>query len=112
MAINQLKPVDVVRNDCGFWAHPEFDKYWEVNFNDAEYCSDEQWSELKRYFNIETFRISLELDNCEQWENYGDDSDLSNWNPEKPVLSGDWFLMTIYYSEDGPQAIWAKEQAA
>ncbi|WP_139851312.1 hypothetical protein [Acinetobacter pullicarnis] len=112
MEINQLKPVDVVRNDYGSWSHPEFDKYWEANFNDAEGCSNEQWDELKRYFNIETFQISLELDNYDQWEKYGDGGDLSDWNPEKPVASGDWFLMLIYGNEDGAFAEWAKEKVA
>ena len=30
--INQLMPVEDVRNSHGEWIHPEVDAYWESNF--------------------------------------------------------------------------------
>lgn len=113
MEINQLKPVEVVRDNYGYWTHPEFTKYWnEVIGEGAEYCTTEQHEALKRDLNIETFRTSLELEDYEAWEKYVESSDASDWQPEEPIIDGEWFLVSIFCNEDGAFATWGKEKVA
>lgn len=105
---NQLMPVEVTRNDEGYWSHPAFDKYWAENYGDAEYLNKSEWDELERHFNIDTFTTSLELEYYDLYQQYYETGELLAWNPDKPVASGDWFLISIYSNEDGAFATWAK----
>ena len=109
--INQLKPAEVVRDQYGYWSHPEYTKYWdEVIGKGAEHCTTEQWNALERELNIETIRKSLELEDSKVWQKYVESSDASDWQPVKP--NGDWFLVSIFCNEDGAFATWAKEKTA
>lgn len=111
--INQLKPAEVVRDQYGYWSHPEYTKYWdEVIGKGAEHCTNEQWNALEHDFNIDTFKASLELEDYNAWKEYVESSDASSWQPVKPILDGDWFLVSIFCNEDGAFATWAKEKAA
>ena len=67
---------------------------------------------LNYIFNIDTFKASLELEDYNAWKEYVESSDASSWQPVKPILDGDWFLVSIFCNEDGAFATWAKEKAA
>ena len=108
MERNQLKPVDVVRDELGQWIHPEYLKYLET-FDDTEFIVQEQWDEFKRYFNIQTVTLwlsaSVSYDEFEEiiaMEN----SDLSKWEPIAPT---GFFLIDISYTEEDAIAIFARE---
>ncbi|MDC4730812.1 hypothetical protein NQ785_08615 [Acinetobacter baumannii] len=107
--INQLKPVEVVRNQYGEWTHPEVDAYLKnILGDDAEFMNQEQWDELKRHFNIVTVKTYLESTvSPDEFDEIMDDADLSKWQPLAPH---GFFLMSIYFTEDGADAIWAKEK--
>lgn len=107
--IKQLKPVEVVRNQYGEWTHPEVDVYLKnILGDDAEFMTQEQWDELKRHFNIVTVKTYLESTvSADEFDEIMDDADLSKWQPLAPH---GFFLMSIYYTEDGADAIWAKEK--
>ena len=105
--INQLMPVEVERNNHGEWIHPEVGGYWESNFGaDIESITGEDWSELKRHFNIVTVKMYLEKSvSSDDFDEIMDGCDLSKWNPIAPH---GFFLFSINFTEDGAEAIWAK----
>ena len=105
--INQLMPVEDVRNSHGEWIHPEVDAYWESNFGaDTESISGDDWNELKRHFNIVTVKMYLEASvSSDDFDEIMDGCDLSKWNPIAPH---GFFLFSINFTEDGAEAIWAK----
>lgn len=107
MEIKQLKPAEVVRDECGMWIHPEFRSYLDVNHDNQEWLSKEEWSELKRHFNIETVVIYMELSVSEDdWEEMMDSSDIRKWNPIAP---NGFFLIDMSFTEDDAYAIFARE---
>lgn len=42
MNINQLKPVEVVRDDYGFWVHPVLDQYITDLLGDREFMTESE----------------------------------------------------------------------
>ena len=107
MEINQLKPADIVRDESGFWSHPEFSDYLEKHHENQEWISQAEWDELKLYFNIQTVNIYLESSVSEDdWEQMMDDCDLSIWDPIAP---NGFFLIDINFTEDDAVAIFARE---
>lgn len=107
---NQLKPCEVVRNRFGCWVHPVYLKYLNDHFADTEYLSREDWNELKRHFNIVT--TTMHLESCvsaDEYDEIMDGCDLSRWTP--PIPHG-FFLIDIGFTEDGAEAIFAKELKA
>ena len=107
MEINQLKPVDIVRHESGFWSHPEFNAYFDKHHENQECIFQAEWVELKRYFNIQTVNIYLESSvSSDEWEQMMDDCDLSKWDPIAP---NGFFLIDINFTEDDAVAIFARE---
>lgn len=107
---NQLKPCEVVRNRFGCWVHPVYLKYLNDHFADTEYISREDWDELKRYLNIVT--VTMHLESCvsaDEHDEIMDSCDLSAWVP--PIPHG-FFIIDISFTEDGAEAIFAKEPKA
>lgn len=108
METNQLKPVDVVRWEGGHWTHPAYMKYLDEHFGDKESISVEEWSELKRYFNIQTVSLWLSTSVSEDdFEEIMDmeTADLSKW---EPIAPHGFFLIDIAYTEEDAQAIFAR----
>ena len=107
MEIKQLTPAEIVRDDCGQWTHPEFKAYMNEKFGDAEWISQEQWGELKRYFNIETTKFYLETSvSSDDWEEMMDSCDITKWDPIAPT---GFFLIDIAFTEDDAEAVFARE---
>lgn len=108
MKFKQLAPVDVVLGKYGQWSHPDLVEYIHENIDDnAEYITNEQWSELKKHFNIET--VTFWLSSCvssDDFEQIMDDCDLSKWNISEP---NGFFLIDIGFTEEDAQAIFARE---
>ena len=108
MKIKQLNPTEINRNEFGEWIHPKIGKYWDEMFgSDIEYISGEDWKELKRYFNIQTVTLHLESSvSNDDYEEIIDGCDLSKWDPIAP---NGFFLMSISFTGDGAEAIFARE---
>ncbi|MGO3385362.1 MAG: hypothetical protein ACTIMQ_11600 [Acinetobacter guillouiae] len=108
MEINQLKPVEVVRDEYGSWIHPEYRKYLDDHFGDKESISLSEWHELKRYFNIQTVSLwlsaSVSEDDFEEIMEM-ENADLTDW---KPIAPNGFFLMDIHFTEDDAIAVFAR----
>ncbi|MEG1729587.1 MAG: hypothetical protein RR280_08630 [Bacteroidaceae bacterium] len=112
MQTQALQPVPVKRNDIGLWTHPVFDQYWEEKFGGAEGCSDDEWKEVLRHFDVVTCVVDMEQDLPRDHEAYisyftEGNVDISKWNPSTPAGEG-WFLLSISMTEDGPTACWVR----
>ncbi|MBC6802846.1 hypothetical protein ACT4YX_11865 [Acinetobacter baumannii] len=106
--INQLKPTEIIRDEMGCWVHPEFLKYLDDNHADQEWLSQGDWDQLKEHFNIVTTRLYLEGSvSDDQFLEIMDSSDLSKWDPIAPH---GFFLIDIGFTEDGAEALFAKEK--
>lgn len=114
MEIQQLKAAEVVRNQYGFWNHPEWANYFKTNFNQNEHLSDEEITRVHVHFNVTTARVYFESDASEELsKRYFDNDDQSaiiEWNPSKPDHDRDWFLVSIFENSNGDVvALWAKQ---
>ncbi|MGB9040242.1 MAG: hypothetical protein WCC23_17275 [Acinetobacter calcoaceticus] len=114
MEIQQLKAAEVVRDDCGFWNHPEWENYFRTNFKLNEHLSDEEVTRLHVHFNVTTDRVYFETDASEEvsirYFNKGDLTAIKDWNPSKPDHDRDWFLVSIFKNSNGDVvALWAKQ---
>lgn len=97
-----IQPVEVVRDEFGFWTHPDLPSF------------DEGDGEKYHAWRIEQgIRTSLSLlehepDDHPAYVSYFEDSclDISSWNPAPPAGEG-WFLLAIHDTEDGPVFCWA-----
>ena len=113
--LQALKPYpedQIVRDQYGMWFHPDYLKYWDENFGEGtELCSGDEWEKLLVDLNIDTFTVSLDADDPKLSESADvKNGDMSAWVPNKPDEPGDWFLLLITDSEDGPQAWFAKSK--
>lgn len=105
--INQLMPVEIVRDKNGIWTHPEYQNYWNINFGEGvDFCTDSQWEKLEIELGINTSVVDL------PYLNGDDDYDMSLISDQvinelKPD-GEDWFIFSIHECNDGPVALWAK----
>lgn len=111
MQPTQLEPLNPFpRSRDGFGCNPLFLEYWTKKLSHTEQPSDEEWALLEKHFNIKTAinsiydcapdEIITRLDN-------DDLSAVSEWQPAPPDDNHEWFLVSIYDSEDGPYSLWA-----
>jgi len=108
--INQLKPVEIIKDEMGCWIHPEYLKYLDDNHADQEWLSQGEWDQLKKHFNIVTVRLYLEGSISDDlFLEIMDSSNLSKWDPVAPHC---FFLIEIGFTEDGAEALFAKEVKA
>lgn len=106
--INQLKPTEIIRDEMGCWSHPEYLKYLDDNHSEQEWMSQGEWDRIRDYFNIVTVRLYLEGSvSDDQFLEIMDSSDLSKWDPVAPH---GFFLIDIGFTEDGAEALFAKEK--
>lgn len=107
MEIKQLKPTEIVRDEMGFWIHPEYRKYLDKHHDNQEWISQSEWDEMKRYFNIKTVMLWMEASVSEDdWEIMMDSNDIRKW---EPIAPHGFFLIDIGFSEDDAYALFARE---
>ncbi|SSR05700.1 hypothetical protein [Acinetobacter baumannii] len=114
MEIQQLKAAEVIRNQYGFWNHPEWANYFKTNFNQNEHLSDEEITRVHAHFNVTTDRVYFESDASEElsirYFDKGDQTAIIEWNPSKPDHDRNWFLVSIFENSNGDVvALWAKQ---
>lgn len=107
----QLKPVEVVRDEDGFFYHPEYSKLLDDLLGDREYPTNQEWEDFKKSLGIEIYRTWLESDASDEViDRYfnGEIEVCAEWNPSRPDIEGDWFVISIHDSEEGAVCLWAK----
>lgn len=108
MGIKQLEPAEIVCSEMGTWTHPDYVAYLDNHHSNQEWLSEDEVTELKRYFNIDTVTLWMESSiNSDDWEIMMDDSDITKWDPIAPT---GFFLIDINFSEDDAYAIFARNK--
>lgn len=113
--VTVLQPVEVVRNEDGYFWHPAVHHFWDVEMAGYEACTREQWEAFEKRNGIETYVDLLEsypIDHPAYVAYFdNDDGNVTAWEPTRPPGDG-WFLLTIGDSEDGPFATFARPRGA
>lgn len=103
----QLEPAEIIRSEMGTWTHPVYSQYLET-LGDSEFISQEQWSDFKKHFDIDTVTLWMESSvNSDDWEIMMDNTDITKWDPIAPT---GFFLIDISFSEDDAYAIFARNK--
>ncbi|ARL38614.1 hypothetical protein BOC49_10990 [Burkholderia pseudomallei] len=103
-----LQKIPVVRDQDGYFIHPDLLHFWQVTMGGAEGCTPEQWAALEAQAGIKTSIYHLENESMEHpaYVSYFDNGnlDISAWGPSPEP---GWWLLEIGDSEDGPYALYA-----
>jgi hypothetical protein len=96
-----LTPQAAMRDQHGWLSH----LYMPVCDEDVSYKG------LLSAFGIETTFISMESDDPDMYEAYSESesNDCSAWTPTVPE-GPDWILLEIFDTEDGPMALFGRQQ--
>ena len=109
--MNKLLPVEVIRDEDGFFYHPTYSLLLDELLQEKEYPTQEEWDTFKKELNIETHCVWLEDDadrNVVDRYFDGYPEACKEWNPSKPLEEGDWFIVSIHDTEDGAVCLWVK----
>ncbi|MFK8256829.1 hypothetical protein ACFL9S_03485 [Erwinia sp. AnSW2-5] len=99
-----IKPIEVQRDQCGYWTHPDYLAFCDGREFIA-YAELNQWMESPCLQWYVTYRDEEEVDPDI------DGFDLSSWEPEPPAGEG-WFVGSIHDTEDGSVCIWLRSVEA
>lgn len=101
-----MKPLMAVtpqRDADGYWTHPDLPEFEEGDFDDWNYWKSKQGLMFSTVF----LEDHDDHPACRRYFEEGD-SNISDWHPEPPDSSADWFLVCISDTDDGPAAWFAK----
>ncbi|HEM7839613.1 TPA: hypothetical protein U2Q23_001093 [Burkholderia multivorans] len=108
-----LQKIPVVRDQDGYFIHPDLLHFWTVTMGGAERCTPEQWTALEAQAGIKTSIYHLESENVDHpaYVSYFDNGnlDITEWDPSPEP---GWWLIEIGDSEDGPYAVYATHAEA
>lgn len=96
-----IEPVEVERDELGYWWHPALPEDVDEDFDIDKFVTEQ---------GMETALIELDLDDPLQVSKIAfleGIADVSNWEPNVPT-GEDWFLIAIFDSEAGPYAYYAR----
>ncbi|WP_425953022.1 hypothetical protein [Ralstonia pseudosolanacearum] len=100
LAKQLLAPREIVREGEGWLRHPGF-PVCDENVRADKFLAA---------FGIESFFRQMDGDvSDERYERFLDEGDCADWNPTPPEGEG-WMLLEIYDTEDGPYALFAREE--
>ena len=107
MSIKPIVPVDVIRDEDGWFSHPQY--FTEPEWEGVDCMTQAEFDKYIAERGIETATTSLEGDDYEAHERYCDDGqvDCSGWEPSRPAGEG-WFVLSIHDTEDGPICVWGR----
>ncbi|TCB80109.1 hypothetical protein E0H89_00285 [Acinetobacter sp. ANC 3781] len=87
-------------------------QYLDDLLDDHEGMTESEHQKMMRDLGVTFYQVEMEWDCSEEiQEKYwgiGDIEATRDWNPSKPKLTGDWFLVSINDTEDGPVSWWTK----
>lgn len=95
-----IGPVDVVRDEDGYWDHPNIPDFDE----DAE--AWKSWLDAQG-LKVIGWHMDSDLESHPYWEDGA--AHCVGWVPEMPPGDG-WFLLGIFDTDDGPYAQWARRE--
>ena len=95
-----IGPVDVVRDEDGYWYHPNIPDFDE----DAD--AWRSWLEAQG-LKVTGSQMDSALESHPYWED--DAAHCLGWEPETPSADG-WFLLGIFDTDDGPYVQWARRE--
>lgn len=103
-----LQRIPVVRDQDGYFIHPDLRHFWLVTMDGTEHCTKEQWAALEARAGVKTQIYHLESENEDHpaYVSYFDKGnlDITAWDP---LPEPGWWLIEIGDSEDGPYAVHA-----
>ena len=106
MTNSTIQPVEVERDQYGYWTHPNY--FEPANGNEYGLLGEfDAWLDAN---NLELIAAYLEYDdNADEISEkyFNGDTDISDWQPVKPDGEG-WFVGSIHDTEDGPICIWLR----
>ncbi|BDD90911.1 hypothetical protein PanNE5_03510 [Pandoraea sp. NE5] len=82
--------------------------YWHPAMPDAD--EDVNYGKLLTALRIEAVFVSMEVDDSEAADRYGEagEADCHYWTPTPPEGDG-WHLLAVYDTEDGPYALFGRD---
>lgn len=100
--IKPIAAMPVVRDENGYWTHPEVDALLDLDF----------FVELNNR-GMDCFVSFLDYDDEDlpAWCRYFEEGspDIHDWDPYKPIPWSDgWFIASIHDTEDGPACLWLR----
>ncbi len=107
-----LQKIVVVRDEDGYFLHPDLLHFWQVTMDGAEHCTSAQWQELCVKAGIVTRTVYLgseDIDHPAYIAYFDNGGNALEWDPSPPP---GWWLIEIGDTEDGPYAVWATERAS
>ena len=107
MSIKAIEPVDVIRDEDGWFTHPQY--FTEPEWEGVDCMTQAEFDKYIAERGIETATTSLEGDDDEAYERYCDEgqAECSGWEPSRPAGEG-WFALSIHDTEDGPICVWGR----
>lgn len=92
-----IGPIEVARDNDGWWCHPSIPNF------DEDIDAYQAWLKQQK-LKVIGWHMDADLDS----HPYDDgEAHCVGWNPETPP-GGDWFLLGIFDTEDGPYCQWAQ----
>lgn len=103
--ITLIQPARVERDADGCWWHPDLPDLDEAT-------AVESWGQWLEAQQLQVHLLMLEHESPELFEQYlASDGGFEFWQPQAPE-GGEWFLLSLADTEDGPAAWWARRVAA
>ncbi|MCO8161024.1 hypothetical protein NJC38_02520 [Pseudomonas sp. 21LCFQ010] len=100
-----IGPIEVARDQDGWWYHPDIPDF------DEDHDAWKAWLAAQQ-LKVVGWHMDSDLESHPYWDE--DACHCLGWEPKKPPtadglmgVTGDWFLLGIFDTEDGPYAQWA-----
>jgi len=95
-----IGPVDVVRDEDGYWYHPGIPEF------DEDHEAYKAWLD-RQNLKVVGWHMESDLKAHPYWDDGA--CHCLGWEPATPPAY-DWFLLGIFDTEDGPYVQWARRQ--
>ncbi|WP_323158272.1 hypothetical protein [Pseudomonas viridiflava] len=93
-----IGPVEVTRDEDGYWDHPGIPDF------DEDHAAYKAWLDGQQ-LKVVGWHMDSDLESPPYWDE--GEANCLGWEPEKPPAY-DWFLLGIFDAEDGPYVQWAR----
>ena len=101
VTMNLIQPAEVVRDEYGFWTHPDYPEWDEGT---TRPMIDAWFKEQGLERSIIWFEEDAPRHLVDEWMENGE-APCEKWEPTVPE-GGGWFVLSIHDTEDGPLCIW------
>lgn len=107
MSIKPIEAVEVIRDEDGWFSHPQY--FTEPEWDDVDTFTREEFDKYCTERGLETAVTDMESDDFDMHDRYCEEGqvDCSAWEPSRPAGEG-WFVLSIHDTEDGPVCVWGR----